>query len=246
MAELIRLETKNGHGMRAWLAKPHQGQGKFPAVLVIHEALGLVENIEPIVDRFAQNGYVALAPDLFDKPEPKPLCISKAMLTMMTGHGDAIHDLDNALSHLASLEAVDSQRLAACGFCMGGGFALLMALEGVSGLAFSHRLKASAPYYGRAPVFFRNAEKSCPVVAGYGRKDLLFGDVGDKLTELLSRNGIPHDIKTYPDAGHSYMTYELPGLLYRLGKAGPLRVAYRPDDAEDSWQRMLKFFAEHV
>jgi len=245
MAETIHFQTETGT-MRGWLAKPRAQNTKHPAVLVIHEAFGLAANIEPIVDRFAENGYVALAPDLFDKPEPKPLCVTKALLSMTTGKGEAIRDIDRALSYLASLEEVDANRLAACGFCMGGGFALLLALEGVPGLEFSHRMNAVAPYYGSSPVFFPNAEKSCPVVAGFGKKDFVFSTVGDKIEKVLSEKGIDHDVKTYPDAGHSYMTHEMPDILYRMSKISPLRVGYRHDDAEDSWKRMLSFFAKHV
>ncbi len=53
-------------------------------------------------------------------------------------------------------------------------------------------------------------------------------------------------MKTYPDAGHAYMTEEAKGAVHDMAKHWPLRVAYRPDDAEDSWRRMLGFFAEHV
>ena len=228
----------DGNSMRGWLCEPTGQAEKNPAVLVIHEALGLVENIKPVLRRFAQSGYVTFAPDLFDQPEPGPICIAKSMLAMMTNEGDALRDLDSATRFLQKQSTVDENRLAVAGFCMGGGFALLMALR--------PGIKASAPYYGSSPVYFQQIEKSCPVVASYGKKDMIFRAPAENLQIALAETGIEHDFKIYDNAGHSYMTEDLPGPLYTFGKIGPLQVGYRPDEAEDSWQRMLDFFGKHV
>lgn len=239
--ETITFPTSRGRHMRGWLGLPEKTGGrkkKMPAVLVIHEAVGLHPNIRPVVERFAAEGYVALAPDLFDKPDPTPVCVVKSMAAMMRGKGEAVEDLNAALEFLKRRDEVDRDRLAVAGFCMGGGFSLVMALN--------PDIKAAAPYYGNSRYFFDNVERSCPVVAGYGARDKAFGKVGRKLEKALYRAGVPHDVKTYEKAGHSYMTASLPGVMGAIGKATPLRVEYRPECAEDSWRRMLAFFAEHV
>ena len=236
--ETITFPTNNGQQMRGWLGIPEKTKKNTPAVLVIHEAVGLHPNIKPIVERFASEGYVALAPDLFDKPDPTPVCVVRCMSAMYTGKGQAVEDLKSALEFLKARDEVDESRLAVAGFCMGGGFSLVMALN--------PDIKAAAPYYGMSKHFFDNVGKSCPVVAGYGGRDAAFGKVGYKLEKKLARAGIPHDVKTYNDAGHSYMTASLPGIMGTLGRMMPLKVDYRPECAEDSWKRMLGFFAQHV
>ena len=224
--------------MRGWVCEPDAAENSAPGVLVIHEATGLVPNIKPVLRRFAENGYVAMAPDLFDKAGSKPLCVARTMLTMVTGKGDAMDDLASAKDYLKEHRLCNPDRLGVAGFCMGGGFSLLMAL--------TSDVKASAPYYGMSPVYLEQIENSCPVIASYGGRDALMKPAWPRLKKALKSSSIPHEFKVYPDAGHSYFTEDQPGVLFQMGKAGPLKVGYRPDDAEDSWQRMLSFFGEHI
>ncbi len=225
--------------MRGWMCAPEGVAARTaPGVLVIHEATGLVENIKPVLRRFAENGYVAVAPDLFDKPGSKPLCVAKTMAAMMTGTGEALADLESAKTFLKAQPAVDPYRLAVAGFCMGGGFALLLAL--------TPGIQASAPYYGMSPVYLKQAEQSCPVIASYGGRDQLMQSAWPRLEKALAKTDVPHEVKVYPEAGHSYFTEDQPGLLFQLGKLGPLKGGYRRSASEDSWRRMLAFFAEHV
>ncbi|MEW6777409.1 MAG: dienelactone hydrolase family protein [Bdellovibrionota bacterium] len=234
----IRFPTGSGKDMRGWLCAPTNGAAASPGVLVIHEATGLVENIRPVLRRFAENGYVALAPNLFDKPGSKPLCVARTMTAMVTGKGEALNDLESAKAFLREQASVNPDRLAVAGFCMGGGFALLLALT--SGI------KASAPYYGMSPAYLEKIEQSCPVIASYGGRDAVMRQAWPGLEKALKRSGIPHEFKVYPGAGHSYFTEDQPGLLFQLGKLGPLKGGYCRDESEDSWERMLTFFAKHV
>lgn len=234
----IRFPTKAGRSMRGWLAAPAGNPENAPGVIVIHEATGLVDNIRPVVRRFADNGYFALAPDLFDKPEPKPVCVARTLLTSVMGRGEALDDLESAKAFLKSQPGIAPDRLGVAGFCMGGGFALLLAL--------TPDVKASAPYYGMSPAYLERIEESCPVIASYGGRDRLMESQWPKLEKALRRSSVPHEVKVYPKAGHSYFTEDQPGIVFQIGKAGPLKVGYRPHEAEDSWNRMLAFFAEHV
>ncbi len=205
---------------------------------MLHEIFGLNDDIRRIARRFAENGYVALAPDLFDGPGPRVLCVARAVHAMKTGDGAALRDLDRARRHLAALPEVDAERLAVAGFCMGGGFALLLALRAP--------FRAAAPHYGEVPRHEADLHGICPVVAGFGGRDAMFRPHGERLERHLTALGVDHDVKIYPDAGHSYMNQHAPGLIGRLGALGPMRVGYDHDAAEDSWARILSFFALHV
>ncbi|MFT5359290.1 MAG: carboxymethylenebutenolidase [Polyangiales bacterium] len=223
--------------MEAWVARP-ETPGPHPAVLVVHEIYGLVDNLEPILERFASEGYVAFAPNLYDRQAPRPVCVTRCMLAMRRGKGEAVDDLYAALDYLSDDAQVDSGRMAVTGFCMGGGFALVMALDA--------RVSAAAPFYGVSDSYLRQVEDSCPVVASYGERDLVFLGPGTELKRRLVQSGIDHDHKTYPGVGHSFMAKPRGTWVERLGKLGPMRVGYNAEAADDAWKRMLSFFRTHL
>jgi carboxymethylenebutenolidase len=85
------------------------------------------------------------------------------------------------------------------------------------------------------------------VVAGFGDLDKPFAKRGRRLERHLEQLGIPHDVKIYPGVGHSYMNDHGAGpIISALVRATPIHAAYDEEAAEDSWQRMLTFFAEHL
>jgi len=229
---------RGGPAFRAHLAVPEGSSEPGPGVVVVHEVYGLTDDIRRITQRFATSGYAAIAPDLYDRPRARALCIAETMLTMRRGRGPAFDDIDAARAHLSREPGVDGSRLAVAGFCMGGGFAIVTAVRGP--------YRVSAPYYGEVPKHAADLSGLCPVVAGYGGKDRLFGPQGARLERHLEALGVPHDVKIYPDAGHSYMSQNPPTLLVRLGAAGPMKAGYDEAAAEDSWARMLAFFERHL
>src|ERR1700681_3060569 len=125
----------------AYLALP-DAAGPLPGVVVIHEAYGLNENIKDIAGRFANEGYAALAVDLFSGRN-RTICMTRYMAGMLRGSVDryGVSVLKAALTHLAGLPEVDPDRIGAIGFCMGGGFAIAWACT-------DPRLKAIALFYG--------------------------------------------------------------------------------------------------
>lgn len=235
--ELVAFPGAGGRHQRGWLTEP-AGDGPARGVLVIHEILGLVENQQPVLERFAAEGYVALAPDLFDRPGARPLCIARTLNDLRRGEGEALDELRAAMHFLRAHPRVVGDRLGVAGFCMGGGFALLMALEPGVG--------AVAPFYGTSPAYLERVAESCPVVASFGDRDLVFRSRAKQLRAALEHAGVEHDVQSYPGAGHSFMTSDLPGVKGKLAAIGPLRVGYRRDAAEDSWRRMLAFFDRFV
>ncbi|HEV2036105.1 MAG TPA: dienelactone hydrolase family protein [Candidatus Dormibacteraeota bacterium] len=218
--EIDRSELKGG----GYLALP-DGNGPHPGVVVIHEAYGLNDNIKDIAGRFAEHGYAALAVDLFGGRN-KAVCMARFMAGMLAGSVQrfGIADLKGSLTHLAAMPAVDPQRIGAIGFCMGGGFAIAWACT-------DDRLKAIAPYYASNPRPLEAVGRLCPVVGSYPEKDFTTGS-GRALDRALAQQGIAHDIKIYPGAGHSFFN----------DRGG----SYNKAAADDSWARVLGFFASHL
>ncbi len=208
----------------SYIARP-DGNGPFPGVVVIHEIFGLNENIKEIAERFATEGYVALAVDLFGERN-RALCMFNVIRSQLFSplENEGIRELKSALSYLQEQPGVDAKRVGAIGFCMGGGFAIAWA-------ATDNRLQAIAPYYGANPRPLEAVKRSCPVVGSYPEKDFTAG-AGRKLDAELTKNNIEHDIKIYPNARHSF-----------FNDKGP---AYNAGAAEDSWSRVLTFFSVHL
>lgn len=223
--EIISFPAGSNTARReGYLVRP-EGDGPFPGVVIIHEIYGLSENIKDIAHRFADEGYVALAIDLF-AGRNRTVCMFRFMGQMMFSslNNSSIDDLKSSLTYLKQQPGVDAQRLGAIGFCMGGGFAIAWATS-------DSRLKAIAPYYGSNPRPLQAVERLCPVVGSYPGKDFT-APQGQKLAIELDRYNIAHDIKIYPDAKHSFFNDK--------------GSHYNEKAAKDSWQRVMAFFREHV
>jgi carboxymethylenebutenolidase len=207
-----------------YLATPN-GLGPHPAVVVIHEAYGLNDNIKGITHRLADAGYVALAVDLFSDRN-RAVCMARYMGGLLIGSVNryGIDDLKAALTYLAKDRAVDAQRIGAIGFCMGGGFAIAWACT-------DSRLKAIAPFYAANPRPLEVVSRLCPVVGSYPEKDFT-ASAGSALDKALDQHKVAHDIKIYPGAQHSFFN--------DTGRS------YNRAAAEDSWTRVLKFFGERL
>lgn len=208
--------------------------GRWPGVVVIHEAFGLTDDIRQHADRLARAGYLAFAPDLY-LGRSWVRCIRGAIQQLRAQSGPAFTMLEAARAWLAS-RADCSGKTGVIGFCVGGGFALLCAPR--DGFA------AVSVNYGRVPADAEAAlEGACPVVGSFGERDPMGVEAPKRLDQALTALGVPHDIKVYPGAGHRFMS-EPPPCLAPLGNA--LRTGYQQDAAEDSWRRILDFFGEHL
>ena len=232
----ISFPAADGHPMRAAFAAPKDG-AKHPGVIVIHEILGLNDDIRRITGRVADLGYAALAPDLYDGPGSRLICIARTLMTLSRGEGVAYKDLDAARKYLQQQPGVDSTRIGVIGFCMGGGFALMFAARAPIGVA--------ATFYGDVPKTTDQLRGVCPVIGGYGEQDKIFASQGRRLEKLLVELNVVHDVKLYPDAGHSFMSWNS-GIVASIGKISPMKAQYNPEAAEDSWKRIETFFARHL
>jgi len=223
------------HGeVTGYLAVPAEGAGPWPGVVVIHEAFGLNADIRGKADQLAAQGYVALAPDLFEH-KAWIRCVRSAFTQLRAQSGPAFETLDAARSVLAG-RADCTGHTGVIGFCMGGGFALLCATrDGFSVAAIN---------YGEVP---KDAEAAlagaCPVVGSFGGRDLMGTSHPERLQRALAVLQIPHDVEVYPGSGHRFMTPSsgVGGAVAKL-----TRMSYQPADAASAWQRIYAFFGKHL
>jgi carboxymethylenebutenolidase len=228
-------ELPGAHGaLPGYLAVP-AGAGPWPAVVVLHEVFGLNDDIRRITDRFAEAGYLAFAPGLFSRG-PKPVCIVSAFRALATGSGSAVDDIVAAAETLRADDRSNG-KVGSAGFCMGGGFCLLLADRGV--------FDATAPNYGPFPPATGVPSRSCPIVASYGAQDRLLPGAAAKLEEGLAPSGVTRDIKEYPGVGHSFMNqWQTPSPLHFVERIAGLH--HSAPQAEDAWRRILTFFDAHL
>lgn len=209
----------------AYLARPAE-PGPHPAIVIIHELYGLNDNIRDIARRFAGEGYIALAVDLFSGSRSRRLCILRVMTAMVAKplNNQGISDLRRSIAWLQRWPEVDANRIGAIGYCMGGGYALALA-------CVESELRASSVYYCVNPRPLSAVRRACPIVGSYPENDWS-AKSARKLDAALDEYDVPHDIKIYPGAGHSFFNDTL--------------ESYHPEAAEDSWQRTLAFFREQM
>jgi carboxymethylenebutenolidase len=226
----IKIDTGSGP-IDALLSVP-KGAGRWPGVVVVHDAIGYGPDNEAISARIAAAGYVALTPNLFSRGG-RARCITRVFRELLTKRGRALDDILAARDHVQSMPECTGQ-VGIAGFCMGGQFALVMSPKGFG---------ASAPFYG-TPLPRRLGETldgACPIVASFGRRDPIGVGAPARLRKVVEAKGIAADIKVYPDAGHSFAN-KLPGQpLLRIAGFG-----YNEAATEDAWSRVFTFFGEHL
>jgi carboxymethylenebutenolidase len=217
--------TRNGRRVPAHLAKP-PGAGPFPAVIVIQEWWGLNDHIKDVAERYAREGYVALAPDLYHgKVTADPNEAGKLMGAL--NREEAVRDLLGAVQHLKAMKDVRGDRIGVTGFCMGGSYALLLPCR-------TKEIRAAAPYYGEIPDEATLKNLACPILYIYGDADFwITKDEVKRLEASLKKLGKPGEVKIYPGAPHAFFN-------------DTRKDVYRQTEARDAWRRTLDLFAKHL
>ena len=211
--------TSTAHG---YLALPATGSG--PGVIVIQEWWGLTDHISGIADRLAAEGFVALAPDLYGGTTTHD-ADEAGRLMMELPVDEAARDLAGAVDFLLSHEAVTSSTVGAVGFCMGGGFVLMLAAQQ------GDRIGAAVPFYGVGPAVPDTYTGLRAAVQGhYGEKDDFYpaADARAQEQQIRSESGAEVEFHYYP-AGHAFHN--------DTNKLG----TYDEASARQAWERTVSF-----
>ena len=222
---VVAVPRANAAGtMDSFFAKP-EGAGPFPGMIVIHEIFGLNDNIREICKEFAGQGYAALAVDLFTNRN-RAICMMQIFHGIMFRplNNSTLADLNSAFDFLKQTPGVDAERIGAVGFCMGGSYALQMAIT-------AKGMKAASVFYGANPKPLDAVAQDCPIMGSYPDKDFTTRAAHELEASLVSHN-VPHDIKIYENTQHSFYSQQ--------------RSPFEVEATKDAWQSMLNFFEEHL
>lgn len=213
--------ASNAQEAHGYLALPPSGRG--PGLIVIQEWWGLTSHIADLVDRFAREGFVALAPDLYGGRTTHDAEEAGRLMQELPAERAAA-DLAGAVDFLVSHEAVTTEKVGAVGFCMGGGFVLsLAAQEG-------ERVGAAVPFYGVLQAETDWSGLRARVQGHYGEQDAFVpaDAVRAQFDAIEAATGTRPELHFYP-AGHAFLNDE------------NLLGTYDPDQAGIAWGRAVGF-----
>lgn len=233
---VIEAATEGGSAILKGILGVPAGTGPWPAVVVVHEAFGIENEMRAQVAHLASLGYLAVMPDLYSDGGARK-CLVATMKALRSGSGRAYVDIEAARQWvLARPDAVGT--VGVIGFCMGGGFALMTASSGFD---------AASANYGMLPREPDEAlGQACPVIGSYGAKDSSLKGATATLETTLTRHDIVHDLKEYPNAGHAFMNTAPTGPAWFRPLARVMKMGPNPDAAADAWGRIDAFFREHL
>jgi carboxymethylenebutenolidase len=224
--ERITYPAPDGGAMKGYMARPAQGAGKRPAVIVVHENRGLNPHIEDVTRRLGLEGFVAFAPDLLSLDGGTPADEDKAR--EIHGKLDAqktVARLAAAVPFLAQYPA-STGAVGAIGFCWGGGMVNQLA-------AASDRLKAAVAYYGRQLPADKVPSIKAALMLHYGGLDQGINAGIPAFEEALKKTGTTYELFVYDGANHAFNN----------DTAGP---RYNKEAADLAWNRTVAFLKKHL
>jgi carboxymethylenebutenolidase len=234
-AEWVTTKTPDGD-MRVYVASP--GGGPHPAIIVIQEIFGVNDHIQDVTRRFAEEGFIAAAPEIFHRFEQKEVPYSDMQtafgLRNQLSDDQVMTDVNATYDVLNSRSDVSRGQVGIVGYCYGGRVAYLAATR-------NPNLRAVASYYGGgiaadAPDAPVNASENirAPMILFFGEQDQSIPmDQVRKIDETLKRLGKQHELHTYPQAGHGFFCD------HRTGH-------YSAEAAADAWPKTIQFFKREL
>lgn len=237
--ERITIETPDGP-MAAYVARPAD-DGPFPALVVVQEAFGVNHHIRDVCGRFAAEGYVALAPEIFHRAgrgieipyETVPPAM--AQLALLTNEGLEM-DLARAFDHLRTSADVRPDQVGLIGYCIGGYAAFLGAcrLDPAATVSFyGGGIVRERPNFKIRPILDQAGDIDAPILCVFGGEDkgITPQDV-EALQQKLDTLAVPHEVVVYPGAGHAFFC--------------DARAAYHAESARDAWRKTLDWLERWV
>jgi carboxymethylenebutenolidase len=240
-ASTIAIGGHGGDEIEAYLAVPDDGAAARGSVVVIHHMPGYDTSTKEIVRKFAANGYAALMPNLYyrDAPGASP---DDAAATARANGGvpddRLVGDVAGAAGYLRALPGSNG-KVGVIGYCSGGRQSFLAAC--------SLKLDAAVDCYGAfivnpvpeglplkaRPILGLAKDLSCPLLGLFGAEDKMPTPAETaELSAALDQHGKPHEFHTYEGAGHAFFAVD--------------RVAYRPEAANDGWQKIWDFYGRYL
>jgi carboxymethylenebutenolidase len=222
---MVDYPDREGGELMGYLAHPTDASGNLPGVVVIQEWWGLNEHIKDVTRRFAEQGFVALAPDLY-----KGVVVTEPdeaqKLVMELDMQEAVREIGQAISYLLDREDVAGDEAGIVGFCMGGGLVLQT-------VAANDNVGAAVAFYGRTLEAAQATQVNAPVLGLYGSEDSGIPVENVRAMEdAFQEAGVEHEIHIYDGAGHAFFN--------------DTRQSYDTDAAEDAWTRTLDWFRSHL
>lgn len=224
MGERVEFPS-NSHTCQGYLATPASGKGS--AVVVIQEWWGLVPHIQDVVDRFAKEGFLAVAPDLYHgKTTTSPDDAAKMLMELDIERAE--REIAGAGAYLLQRPECSSKTYGVVGFCMGGALAQYAGSK-------EKNVSAAVSFYGgfkRVSVDWKNLTGAILLISGENDKGVT-PDQTRGLEKKLKELGKDVQAKVYPNADHAFFN-------------DTRKQVYNAQAAQDAWKRTLDFFRQHV
>lgn len=237
-SDMMQYAGQGETSVNAYLSRP-AADGPHPGVIVIMEAFGLNDHIKDVADRFAREGYVALAPDMYTREgNPDPTDIDDVIKVMFSvPDSQAMADLDAAARYLKG-RSDSNGKVGAIGFCSGGRYTLMFgctsanldaAVDSAGGFIIQDDFPATRPV---SPIDLVK-DMGCPLLGLFGEEDPNPSpEHAERLRAALDEHGKTYEFRMYPDAGHAFFA--------------DYRDSYRPVAAQDMWHRVLVFYEKYL
>jgi len=218
--ETVKYGINNN--LQGYLSLPSTNNG--PGLIILQEWWGLVDHIKHVADRYAEKGFVVLAPDLYDgQTTVEPNEAQKLMMELKIENAST--KIKSSINFLKDKNYISNNKIGCIGYCMGGGLALYMATQ--------HIIDAAVPYYGvLINVEPDWSQVNCPILGHYAEHDQATESL-EQITVELNKYNIQHTFHIYEKTEHAFFNNERPEI-------------YSEHAAELSFERTIKFLNENI